>query len=154
MQERIFEIIIYVISQVKFNDQMINDINYQDLEDLGYSASEISTALSWIIDSGELTNEVVLSESNLPQLDSFRILSEFEKDYFTEEAWGELQVLLSLGLIQPVHIEYIIERAAMFNFKNIGKDLLKGIISAVLFNRMLEPNAGNKIFLSGSELIN
>ena len=45
MAERIMEIIIYVISSLR-DTRILSDANIRELEDLGYTTSEISTGTS------------------------------------------------------------------------------------------------------------
>jgi uncharacterized protein Smg (DUF494 family) len=154
MYERIVEIIVYVISEIKYSDKVISDINYNELERLGYSRSEISAALSWIIDSQDFSKKFTLEDAPTSDGISFRILHGSERDIFSLEAWGEINLMMTLGLINSEQIEFIIERASLSGLKLIDKEMLRNIFSSILFNQLIFQNPTNKSYLNGSECIN
>ena len=88
MFERIIEIIVFVISELKQN-KAIADISIDELHDLGYTSAEISTAFSWIVDRIDFS-ERFLPGTTTPSPKSFRILHADEKDLFTTDGWGEI----------------------------------------------------------------
>ncbi len=154
MYERIVEIIIYVISEIKYSDKVISDINYNELERLGYSRSEISAALSWIIDSQDFSKKFSLEEAPCSDGVSFRVLHGSERDIFSVEAWGEINLMMTLGMINSEQIEFIIERAILSGLRNIDKEMFRNIFSSILFNQVIFQNPASKSYLTGTEFVN
>ena len=152
MYERIVEIIVYVISELKSNRQ-ISDIDIDELQKQGYSKTEISTAFSWIVDRFELADKFYINQDFVSH-DSFRILHEAERDLFTKEAWGELLQMLTLGLLTNDHIELIIERTIMTGMSQINSDMLKLYVANIIFNAQINNFPGNRLMLTGEDLIN
>lgn len=151
MYERIIEIIVFVVSELRQNKN-ISDINISELYNLGYTNTEISTALSWLVDRLEFSekffNNVGTNEG------SFRILHDAEKEMFTKEAWGELVQLNALGILTNEHIESLIERAAMLGIRLIDSQQLNYFVANTIFNPFASNVPGSRIMLMGNETIN
>ncbi len=152
MYEKIIEIIVYVISELRQNKN-INDINVEELQSLGYTSSEISTAISWLVDRLEFT-EKFISGPQFSESDSFRILHDAEKELFTSEAWGELIQLNSLGIMTNEHIESLIERVVMMGLRRIDSQQLKNFVAGIIFNTQSNSMPGSRIMLHGNDTIN
>lgn len=150
MQERIIEIIIFVISLLKENQQ-ISPGDIAELEKLGYTGAEISTAFSWLADRLEFSEEG-FHDSFSSEL-SFRTLHDAERDLFAPEAWGEVVQMRTLGIINNEQIENLIERAAMTGYANLQADQVKQMIAGILFRFDPEAGFGNRFMLNGSDTI-
>lgn len=150
--ERIIEIIVYVISELRQKKE-ISEIDLDTLEKLGYSNSEISTAFSWIIDQADMTDSKV-SEVQFTNSRSFRILHEVERDLFTKDALGELIQLHSLKILSNDNIESIIERTLLTGASKIDSADLKSMVSDMLFNSQFNNSIGSRILLRGNDTIN
>jgi|DewCreStandDraft_4_1066084.scaffolds.fasta_scaffold01093_33 uncharacterized protein Smg (DUF494 family) len=153
MYERIIEIIVYVISELK-NNRTIGDIDIEELHSLGYTNAEISTALSWLIDRMEFS-EKYLNVENTSDPNSFRLLHEAERDLFTNEAWGEIIQLNSLGLLTNEHIETLIEKAVFMGTRQLNSEYIKHFVANSIFN--IQPGInpfGSRIMLQGNDTIN
>lgn len=151
MFERIIEIIVFVIGELQ-KSKDISDIDVNKLKDLGYTASEISTAFSWLVDRVEFSEELFTEDFESSQR-SFRIFHEAEKELFTKDAWGELIQLQMLGVVENHTVETIIERAMMSGNKVIDSKLLNSILANVLFNPV-ETSGSTRVMLKGNETIN
>lgn len=151
MYERIVEIITLVVAEMQRN-KSIADINTENLIKLGYSNSEISTALSWLIDRLEFSENSFIKHT--PDSNSFRILHEAEKDLFTIEAWGEVIQMHALGLLTNEHIEILIERTALMGFKQIDTKQLRLFVAYLVFNVMVNNQPTSQLMLQGNETIN
>lgn len=152
MFERVIEIIVYLISELR-NNRNFADINVQHLKDLGYTTSEISTAFSWIADKFDF-DEFNSRNTPFTSPHSFRILHPAEMDMFTKEAYGQMIHLHSLGIIENEHIEHIIDRAIVTgNVLDIRT--LKYFVASAIFD-IDGSNAANtaRIILTGNESIN
>ncbi len=153
MQERLIEIIIFVMSMVKFTKKSLPEIDYKALENLGYSQSEISAALNWIINGVEYRDKFNIA--NTPSNEApFRILTDIEKEIFNHDALHELNNYVSLGIINNEQMDFIIERLDSVGIQNIDSDLLKSIIAAIVFSQNISNFNNKDIILSGLETIN
>ena len=152
MNEKIIEIIIFVLSELKQNKN-ISEVDVDKLIDLGYTNSEISTALSWLVDRAEFADDTTVNQTQ-PRESSFRVLHTAESDLFTKDAWGELIQLSSLGLLTNDNLESLIERAALTGLQKIDVDQLKAYVASTVFHVQVQDFPGSRVMLSGSDLIN
>lgn len=150
--ERIIEIIIYVISSLK-NSKVISDDNIRELEMLGYTRSEISTAFSWL---AEKVETVRVEDKGMPffKTNGFRILHDFEKDLFTKEAYSELLQYMSLGLLNNEQLEVLLHKAAIANFTSVDSKLLKHFITSIHFDHLENNTFASRMMLNGNDVIN
>jgi uncharacterized protein Smg (DUF494 family) len=151
MFERIIEIIVYVISELKQNKH-ISEIDVNELQKLGYTSAEISTAFSWLVDKIEFSEE--LFADTFDAGDSFRVFHDAERELFTRAAWGEMIQLHSLGIITNEHIEKIVERSAMAGSEQIDSPQLKQLVASISFNAETNTSPGTRIMLNGGDTIN
>ena len=152
MYERIVEIIVYVISELKHNKQ-ISEIDIQELQSRGYSNTEISTAFSWIVDKFELSERLNIQEEYVNE-DSFRVFHEAERDLFTKEAMGELLQMHSLGLLNNESIEQIIENTVVSGYQQVSSEHLKLYVANIIFNAQMTNFPGSRLMLTGDDVIN
>ncbi len=150
MYERIVEIIVFVISELRQNKDL-NDIDLRELERRGYTDAEISTAFSWLVDRVEFSDKFMFD--NPPSAQSFRILHEAEQDLFTSEAWGEIIQLATLGLITNDNVEALIDRASMTGIRQMDSNQLKTFVADNVFNAQLNAMPGNRLMLRGNDTI-
>ena len=151
MYERIVEIITFVLSELKQNKKL-SEIDLTELQDRGYSSSEISTAFSWLVDKLEFNSQTKPIE--ISDVNSFRILHDAEKELFTDSAWGELVQMQMLGMISIDQIEQLIERALLSGVFKIDSNYLKNMIAALLFDTTNSITPGSRLMLSGNDSIN
>lgn len=150
--EKIVEIIVYVISELKQNKNLA-EIDVVELQRQGYTNSQISTAFSWLVDRIEISQQIFGSAFTASNR-SFRLLHDAEKDLFTTEAWGSLVLYHSLGLITNLQLESIIERAIMSGSKIVDEEKLKNIIANTIFSAEEDSSMTTRIMLQGNETIN
>lgn len=152
MSEKIVEIIVFVISELRQNKQ-ISEIDIDSLLDLGYTNSEISTALSWLVDRVEFSEDTAFGEAH-PKASSFRVLHDAESELFTKKAWGEMIQLSSLGILTNENIETLIEKAALMGISKIDVKQLKTYVASAVFQAQAHEFPGSRLMLSGSDTIN
>lgn len=153
MYERIIEIIIYLITEMKDNKNL-SEIDISELNERGYSNIEVSTALSWLVDRLEFSEKFYINDET-SKTSSFRILHEAEQDLFTTEAWGQLIQLKALGIITNEHIESLIGRSMMMGMKAVDTNQIKFFVANNVFNLSMNSFFGNtKFMLQGNESIN
>ena len=151
MHERILDVIVWTVSQLKHNDDIQS---LEQLTEKGFTKQEISIAFSWIAEQFENKKPNELIFSLVKPSDSFRIFSEEEKKFFTEEAYTTILKLLSLDIIRPDHIEYIIEKANDLSFKKITDDMVRQFVAHYMFELDPSHDAYTRYSLSGNESIN
>jgi uncharacterized protein Smg (DUF494 family) len=151
LYEKIIEIIVYLLSEMKKNKQL-GEIEVEQLSNLGYTQNEINTAFSWIyskIYAGEkiFTEETVKSRS-------FRVLHDVEKNVITPEANGYLIQLRELGLITDMDIETIIDKIMLSAYNKIEVEDMKSYIAAYLLDLDDMNNSNRRIALNTNDTIN
>jgi uncharacterized protein Smg (DUF494 family) len=151
MYERIIEIIVFVIAQLRQNVEL-QDVDTDKLQRLGYTKTEISTAFSWIADRGE-SNKPMMEFSQLASNESFRVLHEAEQELFTPEAWGELIQMNSLGILNNEYTEVLIEKAVLMGSQEIDSEQLKAFVANIIFNAQTDSLPGTRFLLQGNESI-
>ncbi len=152
MFERIIEIIVYLLSELREKSDM-SEIDLTKLKQLGYSNSEISAAFSWIVDRVEFSDELFKGDL-FPSDVSFRVIQGSEVDLFTKEAWGEMIQLQILGLIDNDQIETMIEKAMVSGNQDIDKGAIHQFVANHLRNPDNHSKFGSRFMLDGSETIN
>lgn len=152
MYERIVDIIVYVMSELK-SKKDIKKVNLEELHSRGYTSAEISTALSWIVDRMAF-NEKILPFGNKTEPLSFRILQESEKELFTPEAWGELVSMNNLGIISNENIEALIDKAMLIGMYKIDLKELKIFVANSIFFKEYDNIGGSRFMLQGNDTIN
>jgi uncharacterized protein Smg (DUF494 family) len=152
MQERIVEILMYVLNEVRKTNKQIGEIDISTLERQGYSQTEISLAFSWLFDrlSGNIEQAPRLPEQHST---SFRILHQAEKYVITTEAFGYLIQLRELNIISDAEFEIIIERSLLSGFERLEISAIQAIVASVLFDAGHSgKNRGEMIFHSNDTI--
>lgn len=127
MNERIIEIILYLITRLQKNSE-IRQTDFARLTDDGYSEAEIGAAFSWIAG-----REVIgVSPTQIETGKSFRVLHEMERRLFRPEAWGYVLQLVGIGLITSAQVEAVIEHARMIAFEPLMVKEVKQIAANLL----------------------
>jgi uncharacterized protein Smg (DUF494 family) len=146
MQERLVEILVYVLNEVRATNKQIAEIDTSALEKQGYSQNEISLALSWLFDRLNTELEQV-SPSSVQPSTSFRVLHSMEKHAITPEAFGYLIQLRELRIINDAQLEMIIERAWLNDFVRLDVAGIQSIAASIVFSIESSPvKRGDVIF--------
>lgn len=131
MQERVIEIILFLISELR-SDKRLNDVDISLLTRNGYTQSEISSAFSWFFEKLSVEQSPVnISESTSS---SYRMLSKNEKMIIDTQAHGYLIQCQQLGLLTNFDIEIIIERIHLAGFTSVGISEMKSFVAGYLFD--------------------
>jgi len=131
MQERIVEIILYLVSELRSNKRL-SDVDVSSLTRDGYTQSEILSAFSWIFERlslGKSMTDVTGGAST-----SHRMLNDAEKKVIESQAYGYLMQCHQLGLINNMDIETIIERIMIAGFSIVGLAEMKSFVAGYLFD--------------------
>lgn len=138
MNERIVEILIYIMSEMQAN-KGITEIDVRDLKEKGYTQSEISAAFSWLYDNMRL-NEVGVTRASAPTMHSRRILHDVEKQMLSTEAQGYLIQLRELKVLDDRDLELVIERAVMSGVEMLTPAEVQEIVTSVLLSKTMGQN--------------
>jgi uncharacterized protein Smg (DUF494 family) len=131
MQERVVEIILFLVNELRSNKRL-NEVDVSSLTRDGYTQSEISSAFSWLFERlsiGKSFTDVTRSAST-----SFRMLNDTEKMVLGSEAYGYLIQCRQLELLSNGDIETIIERIMMAGFAAVGLPEMKSFVAGYLFD--------------------
>ena len=131
MQERIVEIILYLVSELRSNKRL-SDVDVSSLTRDGYTQSEISSAFSWLFERlslGKSMTDVTSGAST-----SHRMLNDTEKMVVESQAYGYLIQCQQLVLLNNIDVETIIERIMMAGFTTIGLPEMKSFVAGYLFD--------------------
>ena len=151
MQERIVEIIVYLIHEIR-NDKRLGEIDLHILSDRGYTQNEISTAFSWLFDKINL-GETIIKESSNPAHRSFRVLHDAERSVISPEAYGYLIQLRELGLLDDFEIELAIDRIMMAGFGRVNVEEIKSIAAPLIFDFDDSNRVGSRLMLNTKDTI-
>lgn len=130
MYERVVEIILLLMNELK-SDKQLSEVDVSTLSRSGYTASEISTAFSWLFDQISTGREIIRPEAARPS--SHRILHDAERMVISPEAHGYLLQWIELGVLDQSDAEVIIEKVMAAGFSNVGIDEMKTFIAGKLF---------------------
>ncbi|GBD92827.1 hypothetical protein BMS3Abin05_00402 [bacterium BMS3Abin05] len=136
MNERVVEILVYLMSQIRADNDKIDRIDgmSKELRNQGYTENEINTAFSWLFEKIQTNQEEIFDEPQFELRHGFRVLHEAEKVVIHPEAHGYLIQLKELGIITQSDMEQIIERAMMLGVSSVTDDDIKSIVVSLLFN--------------------
>jgi uncharacterized protein Smg (DUF494 family) len=137
MQERIVEIILFLVNELRSN-KALNDVDVSLLTRDGYTQSEISSAFSWLFERLSTGKSI----SNIPNssVNSYRVLNDVEKMVIESPAHGYLIQCQQLGLLSTSDIETIISRIMVAGFSTVGAPEMKSFVAGYLFD--VENNNG------------
>jgi len=152
MQEKIVEILIYLIGEIRKNTP-ITDIDLSVLSQRGYSTTEISTAFNWLFEKIS-HGENIVTETGEISSTSHRVLHDAERMVITSEAYGYMIQLRELGLISDMDIEVIIDRIMMSGYPTVDGEEIKSHVAALLAENDDSLNGGSRTMLNGKDTIN
>lgn len=133
---KILEIIVIILSELKTR-KSVNEIDYNSLTEIGYTTTEINSALAWIYSKINTDNNFLKDE--LDSITSRRIYNEEERKIFTTEALGYLIWLNETGILKDSDREIIIDRIFLTGYSKIGLTDLKSLIAIYLLD-IKDPN--------------
>lgn len=153
MQERIVEIIVYLLEEFK---QKQKTENYKDLSKeliaRGYTENEINLAFSWIfnhLQKHSTENDTEFSYAS----GSTRVLHDLEKLVIAPDAYGYLLQLLHLGMIREYDLEDVIEKALSIGSTNVSLEDVKSFAASIMFNLESQSDSDTFFFPNGTNTI-
>ncbi|MCK4755256.1 MAG: DUF494 family protein, partial [Calditrichia bacterium] len=98
MQERILEIIVYLLNELQQERKGLDKIDLtRDLLVNGYTEGEVNLAFSWIFNHLKSTPQNRI-DSDIDYTDQFEDYPEFERLIISPDAYGFLLKLIQLGV--------------------------------------------------------
>jgi uncharacterized protein Smg (DUF494 family) len=150
MQERIVEIILFLVNELKSNKQL-SEVDVSFLTDNGYTQSEISTAFSWLFERLSVGQKLVADQGDTHL--SHRVLHDVEKTVISPEAYGYILQCRQLGLLSNADIETIIERIMAAGFSTVGVPEMKSFVAGMLLDGESPPGVNGRISLNTNDTI-
>jgi len=150
MQEKVLEIIVHILSQIK-NDKHLNDIDVEQLAKEGYTDAEINSAFAWIYSKIEQGESLFFEKNKTSK--SHRFFHPAEKSIITNEAIGYLIQLKQLGLISDLDEELIIDRIFFLGYQKAGIPEIKTVITTLIFNFDSKSDKLERLILQNNETI-
>jgi uncharacterized protein Smg (DUF494 family) len=133
MKEKLVELLVHIMSEMQANSPL-NEADLGALKEKGYTASEISEALSWLHDNRKLDSGMI-TVRRPSSTGSRRVFHEVEKQAFTTESQGYLIQLRELGLLDDRDVEIVIERAMMTGYERLSVEEVREIVASLLFGK-------------------
>lgn len=152
MQEKIVEILIYLIGELRKNTP-IGDIDLTVLSQRGYTTTEISTAFNWLFEKIS-HGENLITDTAETSPHSHRVLHEAERSVISADAYGYLIQLRELGLITEMDIEVLIDRVMMSGYMMVEIEEIKSLVAALMVENDDSFNTGSRTMLNGKDIIN
>ena len=133
MNERIVDIIVYLLNEIQQGTKQLEKVNLtKELLSQGYMDNEINLAFSWIFNRLSMTPQK--KENNLENDNSEDYIN-IDKLVISPEAYGYLIHLIKLGIIYDNDVELVVEHALSYGKNNLEVEDLKSIIASILFDR-------------------
>jgi uncharacterized protein Smg (DUF494 family) len=153
MQERIVDIIVYLLEEFKQKQQTdkYTDLS-KELLSRGYTESEINLAFSWIFSHLQKKSKEGQEEFSY-STGSIRVLHDLESLVIAPDAYGYLLQLWQLGIIREPDIEDVIEKALSLGSTHITLDDVKSLAASILFNPDLNDPLEGFFFHNGTNAI-
>lgn len=153
MQERIIEIIVYLLEEFKQepDSSVRTDLSKQLLAQ-GYTENEINLAFSWIFNHLQKSTPEQKEEFSYRE-DSIRVLHDLEKLVISPDAFGYLLQLWQLGMIKEYDMEDVIEKALSIGSTHITLDDIKSFAATVIFNSERTPEMESLFYHQGTNTI-
>ena len=131
LYEKIIEIIVYLLSELKANKQL-TEVDMNKLETLGYTQNEINTAFSWVYSKIYAGEKIFVNDKKDTR--SQRFLHDVEQNVITPEGFGYLIQLKELGLISNMDIDLIIDKIMVSSYSKVDQEDMKMIIATYLLD--------------------
>jgi uncharacterized protein Smg (DUF494 family) len=143
MQERIVEIIIYLVGELRL-DKRLHEVDLSSLMRQGYTQGEISKAFSWFFERMiDLKNPSLTVQAKAV---SHRQLNDAERMMILPDAFGYLIQCAQLGLLGNAEIESVIDTIMGSGLSALGISEMKTLIAGHIF----DPGRMNSKLIFGS----
>ncbi|MGV6827334.1 MAG: DUF494 family protein [bacterium] len=142
VNENLIDVLIFIYENYMDSDDTIAKDQIMLEEELlkaGFAKLEIDSAFDWLDELAR--RQTSLLDSPVLESESIRIYSDQEQQYFDLEIQGLLHYLMQAGILNPVTLELVIERAMALKNDHLEVDDIKWIVLLVLLNQPGQENA-------------
>jgi len=150
LYEKIIEIIVYLLSELKNNKQLA-DVDTGKLENLGYTQNEINTAFSWVYSKIYAGEKVFVDQSK--DVTSHRFLHDVEQNIISPDSFGYLIQLKELGLLNNMDIDLIIDKIMISSYNRVELDDMKIIIASHLLDIDEMTDSNSRMMINTNDTI-
>jgi uncharacterized protein Smg (DUF494 family) len=148
MNERIIDIILYLVTQIRQNTP-IESIDVKDLAEGGYTEAEIGAAFSWLVDRATFSTSGRGSEERK----CFRVLHETERALFRTDAYGYLLQLFEIGLLDETELETVINRAHIAGLYALDATDVKSLVGLLFAESGDIGFGGSRLMLNSTDMV-
>jgi uncharacterized protein Smg (DUF494 family) len=152
MQERIIEIIVYILGEFQQITKVGKYKDYsKELVSCGYTESEINLAFSWVFN--HLQSDKNDEDGFTYEPDSDRVLHDLEKHVIAPEAYGYLLQLWHLGVLKEYELEDVIEKTLSSGSSHISLEDIKTVAASLIFSQESQFGQNGFLFNNGTNTI-
>jgi len=151
LYEKIIEIIVYLLAEMKVNKHIGKD-DMENLSSLGYTQNEINTAFSWIYTKIYAGEKIFNDDKSASK--SHRVLHHAESFIISPESHGYLIQLRELSLLTDMDMEVIIDKIMLSGYTNVEIEDMKIIIAGYLLDTEDMNNNNRRIMLNANDTVN
>ena len=142
MHERITKIIEFLINAISTGAET-PDPNFEHLSEMllekGFTEKEIHKAVEWVILNLNPEDVPIRQQPDVRFSPALRTLIAEEISFFSKEAYGHLIQMQLLGILNPIQVEQVIERAFMLGISRIDLEEIRAIVTQVLLGQGQDP---------------
>ena len=149
--EKVLEIIVFLLAELKKNKQL-SEVDLYQLEKQGYTQNEINTAFSWVYSKIYTGDKIFVDEDNDSK--SNRFLHEVEQNIISSEAYGYLIQLKELGLLNNMDIDLIIDKLMVTSYNHVDIIDMKYMVAAYLLDIDDMNNTNSRMMINTNDTIN
>lgn len=136
MNKRFLDVITFVINELQTNPY--GDIDLQTivdiLEDEGFTADEISSAMSWLMNNGESLDRLTTGYAAHFPRPVWRTLNDREQEAISPTAYSYLFHLREMNILSDDKMEKVIDRAVSLRLLQMNVEDMKDLIAAVVLD--------------------
>lgn len=147
MDERLLDIVVFMVARLRDERSRAKPFRKlaNDLQTMGFSEQEISSAYSWMFDRWGGKQDSLVPDMPVGvrrsggsrgsrRVPSLRVLAPREQMALSAEATGYLFRLVELGILKTTDFEEIVEACVQSGRNSVTIDEMKVIVSGALFS--------------------
>lgn len=130
------------------NNKQLGEIDMQNLSEMGYTQSEINTAVNWVY--SRIEEGIYLFSDKGKKSKSHRFLHQLEREVIEPDAFGYLIETKELGLLNDIDVEKIIEKIFLSGYVKVTLRDMKEITASYLLD-VNDMKGGNRKIIFGPD---
>ncbi len=151
MTEKIIEALAKILDELN-QDISIEDVNKNLSTSKDFDKQTLSAAFSLVYD--KVLSHKVSTNRKPKQSNTFRMLTNEEKDLLGTDNTGYLMYLHNVGLLDSVEMEMVLEQLMMFPDDSVNKNDINWIVYISLVDFSTEILPGSRLLLDSTDQIN